>query len=151
MQHACSGCRIQRTFALPDWTGAAPGFVFCLNSTFHNCASYRQAAFQHFFIGTMSDCLNKKTITYSKRAVQRPADSHLETSTTVSSPSLGGFLRFASEETSKSKAGTMHAFLQRLPPSVGVKRKIVRNLFHHPDLFHMCHVLMNASARYWYL
>jgi hypothetical protein len=113
--------------------------------------SHRQAAYQQKFSGTMTDCLNKKTITYSKRAVQRSADAHVEPPTAVSSSSLGGFPRYASEATSKSKTGTLHAYLHRLPPSVGVKRKSVRKLFNRSDLFHLYTVLMNASARHQHL
>ena len=76
----------------------------------------------------MSDCLNKKMITYSKKSVQRSSDASVESPTAVLSASFGGSQCLSVDATSKSKTGTLHAYLHRLPPSVGVKRKIVRML-----------------------
>lgn len=78
----------------------------------------------------MSDCKNKSIVTYSRKAAQRVSDAQVEAITYGSSASSLDSCNSVADSTSiKSKSGTLHAFLQKLPPSVGVKRKPVSKLF----------------------
>ncbi len=74
----------------------------------------------------MSDTLNKKNITYSKKALQRVANAQAELPSCILSAVVAPSCS-AADTTFKPKSGTMHAYLQKLPPSVGVKRKSVRS------------------------
>jgi hypothetical protein len=78
------------------------------------------------------DCLSKKLITYSKKALQRIADEHhvqVEQPAPIPSLLFGSSSSSAATSNAKPKAGSLHAYLQRLPPSAGAKRKIVGHVF----------------------
>jgi hypothetical protein len=74
----------------------------------------------------MSDTLNKHNITYSKKALQRVVAAQVELPNCGSSAAVGSSC-LPADTTSKLKGSTMLAYLQKLPPGIGVKRKNVRS------------------------
>ena len=75
----------------------------------------------------MSGCRNTNIVTYSKKALQRAADAQIEPMIPVCSAPWNEPCSSAVElnTTTRPKTGTLHAYMQKLPPSVGVKRKPV--------------------------
>ncbi len=68
-----------------------------------------------------------------KKALQRIADEHhvqVEQPAPIPSLLFGSSSISAAASNAKPKAGSLHAYLQRLPPSAGAKRKIVGHVFH---------------------
>ncbi len=78
----------------------------------------------------MAEFRNKTTVTYSRKAQQCVSDAQVKTITAGPSTSRLHACSSASDEASiKPKAGTLHAYLHKLPPSVGFKRKAVSDHF----------------------
>ena len=75
----------------------------------------------------MSGCRNTNIVTYSKKAMQRAADAQIEPIIPVCSAPWNEPCSSAVElnTTTRPKTGTLHAYMQKLPPSVGVMRNPV--------------------------